>query len=232
MVNTKPTSIFIKSTHILWIEQKKVPHPTLFMDKTSQKWIMGIHIWSFKHGKDISIINFHGNRLWKENRTKMHMNTKLHSQISCNILNYFTRGKVHDDQHVRTCTKHDMALKNKGFENLPNWRAVADSVTFWPLMLETDEGSTSTSRMVKDSSSWMLAHAQISFCHGDVPWTTVELKLLPVEFWCFRMLSNAGQMMMETMDARRFFEIWPEKFNVQKSKRGENMSFLMCKGCG
>lgn len=48
------------------------------------------------------------------------MITKLQSQISYNLVNQFTQGKVHDDQHVRTYTKHGMALKNKGFENLPN----------------------------------------------------------------------------------------------------------------
>ena len=74
---------------------------------------MGIHIEALDHVHDKSKRCFHGNMLMEENRAKMHMNTKLHFQISCKPLDHFTRDKVHDDQHVRIYTKHGMAWQNK-----------------------------------------------------------------------------------------------------------------------
>lgn len=113
MASNNPVANFIKTTYILWIEQKKSEHQNLLMNKTFQKWINSIHIDSFKHDKDISIIIFHGNTLLKENRAEVHMNINFNFQISYKPLDHFTRDKVHDDQHVRIYTKHGMAWQNK-----------------------------------------------------------------------------------------------------------------------
>ena len=126
MANNNLSSIFIKACCASWIEPKNIQHQNLLMNKHFQKWSNSIPIEPLEHTHDKSKLHFHGNKLWKENRTKNQMNINLYFQISCSILNQITWDKVHWIQHTRIYTKHGIDLRNKRFENQPllksRWR--------------------------------------------------------------------------------------------------------------
>ena len=54
MLMHKSTFIFIKSSHTLWIKQKKVQHPTLLMNENFQKWAVNTSIEPSKHEQNKS----------------------------------------------------------------------------------------------------------------------------------------------------------------------------------
>ena len=69
----------------------------------------------------------------------MQMITKLQSQISYNLVNQFTQGKVHDDQHVRTYTNHVVVWQMKAIEILPIMKQADDAVAILVLQAKTGE---------------------------------------------------------------------------------------------
>ena len=111
--NKNPALISIETSRISWIEPKKPQHQNLLKHKKFQKWWMSIPIGPLDHTHDKSKLHFHGNKLWRENRAKKHMNNNLYFQISCKILNQITWDKVHNNQHTKTYTKHGMVWQNK-----------------------------------------------------------------------------------------------------------------------
>ena len=61
----------------------------MVMHETFQKWLRSISIEALKHGEDKSKHDFQYNTAWGAIRTKIHMSTKLKSQISYNLVNQF-----------------------------------------------------------------------------------------------------------------------------------------------